>query len=117
MEQNKHYFSKEQIGREGSTETAKTALFMNKKDNVATLLSEAAAGDIVMVKASDGSIVCVTRANGDIVRGHKIALKNIADGNDVIKYGFSIGKANGSIIAGDYVHTHNLVSGRGRGDL
>ena len=35
MEQNKHYFSKEQIGSEGSIETAKTALFMNKKDNVA----------------------------------------------------------------------------------
>lgn len=117
MEQNKHYFSKEQICNGDGSETAKTALYMNKKDNVATLLSEAAAGDIVMVKASDGSIVCMLRANESIVRGHKIALKNISDGNDVIKYGFSIGKANGGIIAGDYVHTHNLVSGRGRGDL
>lgn len=117
MEKNKHYFSKEQICNGDGSETAKTALYMNKKDNVATLLSEAAAGDIVMVKASDGSIVCVIRANGDIVRGHKIALKNIADGDNIVKYGFSIGKANGDIIAGDYVHTHNLVSGRGRGDL
>lgn len=117
MEQNKHCLSKEQICNGDGSETAKTALYMNKKDNVATLLCEADAGDRVMVKASDGSIVCTLRANEDIVRGHKIALKNISDGDNVVKYGFSIGKADGDIIAGDYVHTHNLVSGRGRGDL
>lgn len=94
-----------------------TALFMNKRDNVATLLSEAKKGDTVTVRASDGSVVCVMTAGGDIVRGHKIAISDIKNGEDVIKYGFSIGRASGDIKAGDYVHTHNLVSNRGRGDL
>lgn len=54
--------------------------------------------------------------------GHKIALRNIAGGTDVRKYGWSIGRALGPISAGSHVHTHNLAfaassrdSGNGNG--
>ncbi len=44
----------------------------------------------------------------DVNTGHKVALKSIAAGEDVIKYGFPIGHATSDIKAGEHVHTHNL---------
>ncbi len=44
----------------------------------------------------------------DSETGHKTALKDIAAGESVIKYGFPIGKASSNIKAGEHVHTHNL---------
>ena len=38
-------------------------------------------------------------------------------GEAVIKYGSPIGLATAEIAAGAHVHTHNLASTRGRGDL
>jgi hypothetical protein len=52
-----------------------------------------------------------------IAPGHKIALRRIAAGEPVIKYGSPIGTASRDILAGTHVHTHNVVSSRGRGDL
>jgi len=49
--------------------------------------------------------------------GHKIALRTIRAGEAVIKYGSAIGLATEEIPAGAHVHTHNLASTRGRGDL
>ena len=40
--------------------------------------------------------------------GHKIALCDIEQGADVIKYGYPIGSATENICAGDPVHTHNM---------
>lgn len=44
----------------------------------------------------------------DIKFGHKVAIKTINSGDDVIKYGYSIGKATEGIEPGDWVHTHNV---------
>ena len=49
--------------------------------------------------------------------GHKIALCVIHTGEAVIKYGSPIDLATAEIPAGAHVHTHNLASTRGRGDL
>ena len=43
-------------------------------------------------------------------QGHKIALRPIPAGTDVIKYGCSIGGATADIEAGQWVHTHNMKS-------
>lgn len=40
--------------------------------------------------------------------GHKYALKDIASGESVVKYGFPIGVAKEAIMEGEHVHTHNL---------
>jgi len=48
----------------------------------------------------------------DVPLGHKIALKPIAAGEQVIKYNMPIGKASIPIAAGEHVHTHNLKSAR-----
>ena len=44
----------------------------------------------------------------EIPQGHKFALKPIAQGGEVIKYGFRIGNAKEDIPAGGWVHVHNL---------
>ena len=41
-------------------------------------------------------------------RGHKLALRDIKKGEDVIKYGYAIGHAIEDITEGEHVHTHNI---------
>lgn len=44
----------------------------------------------------------------DLSTGHKIALRDIACGENIIKYGFPIGHATADIKKGESVHTHNV---------
>jgi (2R)-sulfolactate sulfo-lyase subunit alpha len=46
--------------------------------------------------------------------GHKVALRDLAEGEQVIEYGVLIGLARCPVAAGDLVHTHNLRSARWR---
>lgn len=57
--------------------------------------------------------VAVILVDGDAVapRGHKVALRPIAAGEEVIKYGFPIGRATRDIAEGEWVHSHNLATG------
>lgn len=82
-------------------------LQINKLDNVAVALKDLAKGDIVSV--NDFTVT----VQEDIPSGHKIALKNIAAGENIIKYSFSIGHADGAIAPGSHVHTHNLKTNLG----
>jgi altronate hydrolase len=45
-----------------------------------------------------------------IPSGHKLALRDIASGEPIIKYGEVIGRATADIARGEWVHTHNLKS-------
>lgn len=62
-----------------------------------------------------GDNVAVVLVDGDTVapRGHKVALRDIAAGENVVKYGFPIGHATQSIKAGEWVHSHNLATNLG----
>lgn len=42
------------------------------------------------------------------LNGHKVALRDIKKGENVIKYGYPIGHALEDIKAGEHVHTHNI---------
>lgn len=44
----------------------------------------------------------------NVENGHKYAIKDIAKGEQIIKYGFPIGIAKEDIKADEHVHTHNL---------
>jgi altronate dehydratase len=48
---------------------------------------------------------------GSVPRGHKIAARAIAKGEEVIRYGQIIGQATEDIPAGAHVHSHNLGMG------
>ncbi|MEM1365417.1 MAG: altronate dehydratase family protein [Pseudomonadota bacterium] len=45
----------------------------------------------------------------DVGRGHKIATRAIATGENVLRYGQIIGQATQDIALGDHVHVHNLA--------
>ena len=89
----------------------KPALVISERDNVATALEDLEPGRRLTFGAVDVTI-CES-----IPHGHKLALIAIAAGQPVIKYGSPIGLASESIDAGAHVHTHNVASSRGRGDL
>jgi altronate dehydratase len=85
------------------------AMKVNSNDNVAILLD-----DIKKGETCDYDDEYSQKANQDIPFGHKIALRDIAKGEDIVKYGYIIGYATQPISRGDWVHNHNIRSDRGR---
>lgn len=47
----------------------------------------------------------------DVPKGHKIATRPVKKGDDVLKFGYSIGKAKEDLEPGRWVHTHNMGTG------
>jgi len=82
-------------------------------DNVGVVVVEglAAGTDMLCVVTADNSDFRLT-ANDDVPIGHKVALKDFAPGDAVIKYGQDIGKVVEPIRKGDHVHVHNLKTKR-----
>jgi hypothetical protein len=76
------------------------------QDNVATMIDDASAGAIELIGATRGEIVTLE----NISRGHKIALRDIAANEAVVKFGVRIGHATKPIARGVWVHLHNLAS-------
>ena len=77
-------------------------LKINPADNVAVALRPLHAGEIL---PADGKELTLTT---DVPAGHKVALRDLEPGEEVIKYGFPIGRTTAAIPMGSHVHTHNL---------
>ena len=90
------------------------AILIDKKDNVATALCQLEQGESVQVGIEDYTTRVVLKQN--IPFGHKFALKDIQEGEAVIKYGEPIGLATQPIKQGEHAHVHNIESQKGRGD-
>jgi altronate dehydratase len=86
-------------------------LVISARDNVGTAIEALEAGSLALSGADQVEVV------EPIPRGHKVALREIRAGEAVIKFGSPIGVASAKIPAGSHVHTHNVASTRGRGDL
>jgi (2R)-sulfolactate sulfo-lyase subunit alpha len=71
----------------------------------------AAGTDMLAVVTEDNSDFHITAKQAAPI-GHKIALKDLAVGDTVIKYGEDIGKVVAPIAKGEHVHTHNLKTKR-----
>ena len=52
------------------------------------------------------------KARQDIPIGHKVALKDMATGDTVLKYGIDMGKVVAPIKAGEHAHVHNIKTKR-----
>lgn len=74
------------------------AIRINDNDNVIVALRNITAGE---------DVAGVTAAE-NIDRGHKMALVDIKEGENVVKYGYPIGHATKDIKKGEWIHTHNL---------
>src|ERR1022692_362382 len=78
-------------------------IHLHATDNVAIARVMLPAGQVVRI--GDLEI----RATQMIPAGHKIALREIAAGERVMRYGCRIGKASREIHPGEHVHTGNLA--------
>lgn len=77
-------------------------LLMDPRDNVAVVTQNVKKGDSVSVEGT-----WYTAAE-DIPVGHKMALRAIANGEMIYKYGKVIGRASADISEGSWVHCHNV---------
>jgi len=75
---------------------------VHSDDNVVVALQDIPKGYVINV--NDVEVVL----NEDVGRGHKIALANLTKGQEIFKYGYSIGYTTCDTHAGDWIHTHNL---------
>lgn len=80
----------------------KEFLQINPADTVAVALRPLTAGFVATI--SEEAVTLRT----DIPAGHKFALRDIAEGEDVIKYGYPIGHALRNIAKGELVDHHNI---------
>lgn len=74
---------------------------INECDNVIIALRDYKKDEVIDLE--DAKITLLE----DINRGHKIAIKNINKGENIVKYGLPIGYALEDIKVGNWVHTHN----------
>ena len=91
------------------------AIALRDTDNVATALRELAAEEMIVVGVLDRTVPMHVRQA--IPFGHKLALTDILQGANIVKYGEVMGRATQAIPAGTHAHIHNIESLRGRGDL
>jgi altronate hydrolase len=87
-----------------SLETPKVRSYIqvHNKDNVAVALEDLAKGSVITINNTDVTL------NEDVGRGHKISLTSLKKGQEIFKYGYSIGYTTCDTFAGDWIHTHNL---------
>lgn len=88
------------------------ALVMNPRDAVAVLLDSAKGGDPATLLDLDLQVLGTVEVRGGIERFHKVAIREMAEGESVVKFGEVIGRASCQIARGDHVHVHNVVSAR-----
>lgn len=82
-------------------------------DNVGVVVVEdlKAGTEMLGVVTHDNSDFRLT-AKADIPIGHKVALRDLSEGETVTKYGEDIGRMIGPAETGGHVHTHNLKTKR-----
>lgn len=85
------------------------ALHINAKDNIAVCTSAVNPGDKVEILEPDGSRNCVTSIAA-IAFCNKIALTDIPEGGEILKYGEVIGKATEPIARGSLANDKNIAS-------
>lgn len=81
------------------------AIQLHPSDN--TLIATRSLGEREVVQA--GNLAVTLRQS--VAMGHKVALRAIPKGAQVLKYGQVIGVATEAIAPGDWVHSHNLECG------
>ena len=79
-----------------------TFLKINPADSVVVCLMPKKKGDTIDV---DGKQIVIAQ---DTPAGHKVLIRDVAEGDNIIKYGYPIGHARQDLKAGDWVNENNL---------
>lgn len=77
-------------------------LKINPADNVAVAIETLKAGETVRIDNQQITL------NEDIPAGHKFALTNLTEGENIVKYGYPIGHARKAQKPGDWMNEHNI---------
>jgi (2R)-sulfolactate sulfo-lyase subunit alpha len=80
-------------------------------DVVGVAVHDIEPGPAVTGRVQNGEAFEMT-VNQPVPLGHKVALRDIPAGGQVVKYGVVIGRATQDITRGDHVHVHNLKGER-----
>ena len=80
------------------------AIRAHPEDDVATALRPIARGETVTI--DDAAV----ELRADVPAGHKLALRSLATGAPVHRFGARIGQVTQAIAIGDHLHSHNLVT-------
>ena len=84
------------------------AALLRPLDDVATALVDLSRGSSLCV--SNGPVTRDVTLVDDIRTGHKFAVRALASGLRIRKYGEYIGRTSQPVAAGEWVHEHNLVT-------
>ena len=84
------------------------ALLIDDIDNVVTCVADVGAGSEVCYRKGDELLSL--KAEEDIPYCHKIALKDFAEGDEVIKYGESLGRTTEAVKKGHWLWDKNMRS-------
>ncbi len=82
-------------------------LIIHPRDNVGVALRTLDTGELAAAKGMETFPVLER-----ILAGHKIALRDVYQGDEIIKYGETVAVCARNIKKGEWVHTHNLESKR-----
>jgi len=83
------------------------------EDTVAVVVVEGVtAGTAMTGWIMDADRTIDVAARQDIPIGHKVALKDMATGDTVVKYGIDMGKVVAPIRKGEHAHVHNIKTKR-----
>ena len=82
-------------------------------DSVAVVVCEGVkAGQPLTALILDEDRTIELPCRADIALGHKVAMKDMAVGDTVVKYGTDIGQVVAAIRAGEHAHVHNIKTKR-----
>jgi len=84
------------------------ALLMGMTDNVVTCVTDITAGETVVYRKGNEILSLVAEEN--IPYCHKIALEDVPENGEIIKYDCPLGKVSETIRKGCWVAHHNLFS-------
>ncbi|MRN56465.1 UxaA family hydrolase [Paenibacillus monticola] len=84
---------------------------LHEKDDVIIALKDFLKGEEILFGEQGPGGLRSLIVLEDVPSGHKIAIHPRQTGDDVFKYGYSIGKAKSELLIGDWVHHHNLGTG------
>jgi (2R)-sulfolactate sulfo-lyase subunit alpha len=83
-----------------------------RSDNVGVATVDIKAGEVAKGLYMDTQAPVEVRVLNDIPLGHKVALRDLKEGDALIKYGHDIGRVMADIKVGEHVHIHNLKTKR-----
>ena len=93
----------------------KGILLHKADDDVGVAAMDLVADQDILALTLDGEEVTSIKLVDDVPLGHKVAMRDMAEGKHVLEYGRKIGYASTSVKKGEHVHTHNLKSLRWSG--